>query len=282
MEVVIVTGLSGAGKSQAINCMEDIGYYCIDNLPPALMNSFLELTEKEERKIEKAGFVMDIRGGKFFGDFEELFRNLSERGIKYKILYLEASDAVLIRRYKETRRIHPLSIAGDTQEGIKKEKVLLKDLRRKADFIIDTSNMNNAVLKNEIFKILLEGKREPAFTITVQSFGFKYGISLDADMVYDMRFLPNPFYLSSMKKLTGNSKVVQDYVMKFPESREFVTRVHELLEMMIPKYIEEGKSHLVVAFGCTGGQHRSVTMANVFSEVLREAGHRVITIHRDL
>lgn len=282
MDVIIVTGLSGAGKSQAINCMEDLGYYCIDNMPPALIKDFINLSMQDKMKIEKAAFVIDIRGGEFFDDLKASLADLNHAGMKYKVLFLEASDEILIRRFKETRRTHPLAVAGNTLEGITAERKKLLEIRGVADFIIDTSNMKSAKLNEELKKLLLSDLDKDSFTISIQSFGFKNGIPLDADMVFDMRFIPNPYYLSSMKKLTGNSEKVQNYVMKFKETQDFVERVHGLINSLVPHYMREGKSHLVVAFGCTGGQHRSVTMANVFSELFTKEGKRVITVHRDL
>ena len=228
MDVIIVTGLSGAGKSQAINCMEDLGYYCIDNMPPALIKEFINLSMQDKMKIEKAAFVVDIRGGEFFDDLKASLADLNHAGMKYKVLFLEASDEVLIRRFKETRRTHPLAVAGNTLEGISAERKKLLEIRSVADFIIDTSNMKSAKLNEEIKKLLLSDLDKDSFTISIQSFGFKNGIPLDADMVFDMRFIPNPYYLSSMKKLTGNSEKVQNYVMKFKETPEFVVRVQGL------------------------------------------------------
>lgn len=281
MEFVIVTGLSGAGKSQAINCLEDLGYFCIDNLPPALIKDFIQLKVQDKVKISKAAFVVDIRGGEFFDDLVESLSDLDKAGMDYKILFLEASDEVLIRRYKETRRTHPLAAFGSIQEGITAERERLSEIRKRADYIIDTSNMKSARLNEEIRNLLLS-KDATAFTITLQSFGYKNGIPLDADMVFDMRFLPNPFYLSSLKKLTGNNRKVREYVMGFSEAKDFVDRIHSLICDLIPLYMREGKPSLVLAFGCTGGQHRSVTMANLFTELFQEDGLRVLTIHRDL
>lgn len=282
MEVIIVTGLSGAGKSQAINCMEDLGYYCIDNMPPALIKNFVDLSVQDRMNIEKAAFVIDIRGGEFFDDLKVTLDELKHRGMNFKVMFLEASDEVLIRRFKETRRTHPLSCAGNTLEGITEERKRLMSIRELADFLIDTSNMKAAKLSEEIQKLLFSDESSPNFTISVQSFGYKHGIPLDADIVFDMRFIPNPYYLSSMRHLTGNSEKVRNYVMKFPEVQDFVQRVHELINLLIPLYIREGKSHLVLAFGCTGGQHRSVTMTNEFSKIFLAEGKRVVTVHRNL
>ncbi len=279
MEFMIVTGLSGAGKSQAINCLEDLGYYCIDNMPPTLIKNFIDLAV--QGNIEKAAFVIDIRGGEFFDDILKGLDDLKQAGVDYKVLFLEASDEVLIRRYKETRRVHPLAVNGTITDGITLERHRLRDIRKRADYILDTSNMKVAQLNEEIKK-LLTSSDDTGFTITIYSFGFKHGIPLDADMVFDVRFIPNPYYLPSMRNLTGNSKKVQDYVMRFDESKSFVKQIHSLIVELIPSYIREGKSQLVIAFGCTGGQHRSVTIANVVSDLFKDEGRRVLTIHRDV
>lgn len=280
MEFIIVTGLSGAGKSQAMNCMEDLGYFCIDNMPPGLIKYFIRLSAEDKIQIDKAAFVIDIRGGEFFDEFKNSLEELKNAGLNFKILFLEASDEVLIRRFKETRRAHPLS--NSIQTGIMRERDKLREIRAMADNIIDTSSMKSAQLADEIKKLLLSEQEGEKFTLTFLSFGFKNGIPLDADLVLDVRFLPNPFYLSSMKKLTGNSKKVQDYVLKFPEATLFIETMQNLIQTLIPSYEREGKFHLVVAFGCTGGQHRSVVMTNEFSRIFLEAGKRVITLHRDL
>ena len=282
MEVIIVTGLSGAGKSQAINCMEDLGYYCIDNMPPALIKNFMDLIMRDKVDIDKAAFTIDIRGGEFFDDLKSSLGDLRNAGMEFKIMFLEASDEILIRRFNETRRTHPLASAGNTLEGITKERKRLLEIRKISDFIIDTSNMKNAQLNEEIKKLLLSEEESTSFTISIQSFGYKHGIPLDADMVFDMRFIPNPYYLKSMRKLTGNSENVSSYVMKFPETQAFLSTVYELIENLIPFYVREGKFHLVLAFGCTGGQHRSVAVANAMSKRFLEEGKRVITVHRDL
>ncbi|MBQ1215759.1 MAG: RNase adapter RapZ [Firmicutes bacterium] len=282
MEILIVTGLSGAGKSQAIHFIEDMDYYCIDNMPPALIRDFVNLAAQDKMSIQKAAFVVDIRGGEFFGDLKTVLDEMHENGTEYKLLFLEATDDVLIRRYKETRRQHPLSKTGSVREGIEAERKRLETIRKEATYIIDTSNMKAARLNLELRAVLLGEETKENFTITVESFGYKHGMPPEADWVFDMRFIPNPYYLSSMRKLTGNSKKVQDYVMKFPESQAFVTQVHAMINELIPHYIREGKYHLVLAFGCTGGQHRSVTMANKFAEIFKEEGKRVVLIHRNL
>lgn len=282
MEVVIISGLSGAGKSQAVNCLEDMGYYCIDNLPPALVKNFIELAMSERNLIEKAAFVIDIRGGDFFEDIKPCLAYLKEKDLPNKVLFLEASNEVLIRRFKETRRLHPLNQDGENLVGIEKEREILSDLRTVADYVIDTSNMKAARLKQELKSIFESGEEEIKFIVNIMSFGFKHGIPLEADMVFDMRFLPNPYYVPSLKKLTGNSKKIQDYVLKYDEAQQFIENVDRMLTQMIPCYIREGKYHLNLAFGCTGGHHRSVTMANVFAKKLKESGLRITIEHRDL
>jgi UPF0042 nucleotide-binding protein len=280
MEFIVVTGLSGSGKSQAMNCLEDLGYYCIDNLPPVLIKNFIKLVA-QDKKIKKVAFGIDIRGGEFFDDLKKGLKDLKKAGMNFKVLFLEASDEVLIRRYKETRRVHPLALDGSIPDGIAREREKLTDIRKEADYIVDTSNMKVAQLHEEL-RNLLSSEEATGFTITIQSFGYKHGIPLDADMVFDLRFIPNPYYLPSLRNLTGNSQKVRDYVMKTPQAQGFVEKVYTLIDELIPFYIKEGKAQLVVAFGCTGGQHRSVTMANVFTEMFRQAGRRVLTIHRDL
>lgn len=282
MDFIIVTGLSGSGKTQAMNCLEDMGYYYIDNLPPALINNFIQLTAQGSIKVQKVAFGIDIRGGEFFADLKKSLEDLKTAEISYRVLFLEASDEVLIRRYKETRRVHPLADSGGgIQDGIKEERKRLMDIRENADYIIDTSNMKAAQLHEELRNVLSQ-EGATGFTITIQSFGYKKGIPLDADLVFDLRFIPNPFYVQSLRKLTGNNKKVREYVMKIPQAEEFAKKTFDLIDGLIPYYLKEGKSQLVISFGCTGGQHRSVTMANVFTEMFKETGRRVLTIHRDL
>ena len=281
MEILIVTGLSGAGKSQAIHFIEDMDYYCIDNMPPALIRDFVNLAAQDKMSIQKAAFVVDIRGGEFFGDLKTVLDEMRDNGTEYKLLFLEATDDVLIRRYKETRRQHPLSKTGSVREGIEAERKRLETIRKEATYIIDTSNMKAARLNLELRAVLLGEETKENFTITVESFGYKHGMPPEADWVFDMRFIPNPYYLSSMRKLTGNSKKVQDYVMKFPESQAFVTQVHAMINELIPHYIREGKYHLVLAFGCTGGQHRSVYIVDRLKKAL-EAKWSIQVLHREM
>lgn len=282
MNTVIVTGLSGAGKTQAMNCLEDLGYYCVDNMPPALIKSFVQLAAGESTPIDKAAFAVDVRGGELFADMEKALEDLEASGINYRILYLEASEMVLIRRYSETRRQHPLAKGESTLEGLKRETEMLKNLRARADYIIDTSNMKAARLWQEIKDLVTSGESEKTFMVNVASFGYKKGIPLGADMVFDMRFIPNPYYVKSLRNLTGNNKKVREYVMKQAVARDFMERMEKLTVDLIPYYMKEGKYSLNLAFGCTGGQHRSVSMANEMADRLRARGKRVTVEHRDL
>lgn len=282
MEFLIVTGLSGAGKSQAINSLEDQGYYCIDNMPLALMKNFVDLSLANGSNIDKAAFVVDVRGAKFKLDIKQIIDELKELGINTKIIFLEASNAVLIRRFSETRRIHPVTGNSPTIDDIEHERETLKDIRAVADFIIDTSNMKTAKLKRELVSILSEEEREETFVINVMSFGFKHGIPITADMVFDMRFIPNPYYIANLKRATGNNKKVREYVMKHIESQIFVKNLSKLINGIIPCYAREGKFHINLAFGCTGGQHRSVAMANEFAELFTKQGRQVTLEHRDI
>ena len=282
MQVIIITGMSGAGKSQAIECLEDQGYYCIDNMPPALIRSFIDLTVSGGDEIEKAAFVVDVRGGDVFGNIHMALDTLKELDVDYKMIYLEASDRVLIQRYSGTRRVHPVTRQPATMEAIQKERQSLEAIRQMADFIIDTSEMKTSQLKSELFDLTNGEEAEEAFVINVMSFGFKHGIPITADMVFDMRFVPNPFYVPSLKRLTGNSKKVRHYVMSHIVSQTFVKNLNKLINNIIPCYMKEGKFNLNIAFGCTGGQHRSVAMANEMAELFDKQGKQVTLSHRDI
>ncbi len=282
MELLIVTGLSGAGKSNAVNCLEDLGYYCIDNMPPALISSFISLEEQNKIDLEKAAFVMDIRGRAFFRDLEKVLSDMRAEGKPFKVLFLDASEATLVRRFKETRRIHPLSADRSELDAIREEKKLLQGIRDSADYIIDTTDLKTAELQTQLIRVLQSDEKDAKdFRITIMSFGYKHGMPIDGEIVFDVRFLPNPYYIESLKKLTGNNKKVRSYVMNHEESRHFVSSVNELIRYMIPMYIKQGKRNLVLAFGCTGGQHRSVSIANEFYDILREDWN-VKLIHRDI
>ncbi len=282
MQVIIVTGMSGAGKSQAANCLEDLGYYCIDNMPPALITDFVKLVESGNIDIDRAAFVVDIRGKEFFKDLKDRISDMAKDGINCKLMFLDASDATLLKRYNETRRSHPLSEGGSLEEDIKKERKLLAGLRKSADFIIDTSNLKAATLNAEIEELLAPGIIKDSFTVTVESFGYKNGVLAEADWIVDARFLPNPFYVSSLKKLTGKNKKVKNYVLRSYEARDFIARITGLISDMIPSYVREGKYHLTIGVGCTGGQHRSVVIAEEIAEKLSTMGTHTVIVHRDL
>lgn len=281
MKFVIITGLSGAGKSNAMKCMEDMGFYCIDNLPPVLIGKFAELCYSSEGEIQKAALVIDIRGGRFFDDLFHSLEELENLGYNYEILFLDASNEAIIKRFKETRRVHPLSVEGRIIDGITAERERLKAIKEKATMIIDTTTMATKNLKEEVKKLFHEGKSNN-IGISILSFGFKKGIPLDADLVFDVRFLPNPHYIPELKEHTGNEQDVRDYVMQWPESKEFVNKLYDLLDFTIPYYEREGKFQLVIAIGCTGGKHRSVTVANNLYKYLTEKGHRASINHRDI
>lgn len=282
MRFVIVTGMSGAGKSQAIKFLEDIGFFCVDNLPPALIPKFAEICFAPNSEIDKVALGIDIRGGKLFSDLFSGLSSIKENGYSYEILFLDASDDVLIKRYKETRRKHPLALEGRINTGIGKERKILDDVKERASYIIDTSNLLTRQLKEEINHIFLEDKKFESLIITVLSFGFKYGIPNDSDLVFDVRFIPNPYYIPDMRELTGNDDKIKNYVMKWPESQQFLDKLQDMVEFLIPNYIKEGKNQLVISIGCTGGKHRSVTLANALYLLLKQCGHRVIIDHRDI
>ncbi len=283
MDVVIVTGLSGAGKTKAIEWFEDKGYYCIDNIPPTLIRNFLDLAVTAPKKIKKAAFVIDIRGGEFLSDSKAVVDKLrASEDVNFRMLFIEASNEALIRRYNETRRMHPLSNQPITNDVIEEEKSRLHDLRSISNYIIDTSRMKVADFNLEMNKIFEGGRKGDSFTLNIMSFGYKKGIPLEADWVVDTRFIPNPYYVPSLKKLTGNNKKVSNYVLRQDITKEFINRYSELIRRTIPNYIKEGKYSLTIAFGCTGGQHRSVAVANEIARIINEEGRRVTLEHRDL
>lgn len=283
MEVVIITGLSGAGKTKAADWFEDKGYYCIDNMPPALIKNFIDLAMTGKRKIQKAAFVVDIRGGQFFGDLKEVVTALTDDiNVDFKSLFIEASDEALIRRYNESRRSHPLSDSVITRSTIEAERERLAELRSLANYVIDTSSLKVAEMNSELDKLFESKTKKDTFVINFMSFGYKHGMPTEADWVIDVRFIPNPYYVSSLKRLTGNNKKVAQYVMKQDVTKEFVNRIQEIITRLVPCYVKEGKYSLTVAFGCTGGQHRSVTLANEFYKIFTSQGWRVTLEHREL
>ena len=283
MEVVIITGLSGAGKTKAADWFEDKGYYCIDNMPPALIKNFIDLSLTGAKNIKKAAFVIDVRGGSFFGDLKASIAALErDENVDFKILFIEASNETLIRRYNESRRIHPLSTAAITSEVIEEERKKLAELRAHATYIIDTSTLKVAELNSELDRLFARGEAGDSFILNFMSFGYKHGIPLEADWVLDVRFIPNPYYVPSLKPLTGNNKKVSQYVLKQDIAKEFINRLVEIIKRLIPCYIKEGKYSLTVALGCTGGHHRSVAVANEVYRIFSEEGRRVTLEHRDL
>ena len=283
MEVVMITGLSGAGKTKAADWFEDKGYYCIDNMPPALIKNFIDLAMTGKRKIQKAAFVVDIRGGPFFGDLKETIISLEDDiNIDFKILFIEASDEALIRRFNEARRTHPLAASLMTREAIQIEREELAELRSHANYVIDTSSLKVAEMNSELDKLFGSKTKKASFVLNLMSFGYKHGMPAEADWVIDVRFIPNPYYVSSLKKLTGNNKKVAQYVMKQDITKEFVNRFHEIIARLLPCYVKEGKYSLTIAFGCTGGQHRSVALANEFYKIFTAEGWRVTLEHREL
>ncbi|MFS0647102.1 RNase adapter RapZ [Siminovitchia sp. 179-K 8D1 HS] len=281
IQLVIITGMSGAGKTVAIHSFEDLGFFCVDNLPPALMPKFLELMKESGNKMNKVALVMDLRGREFFDTLLRVIDELSDSNwITPQILFLDADDAVLVRRYKETRRSHPLAPSGLPLEGIMQERKLLEELKGRAQHIYNTSIMKPKELRE---KILTEfsADRQAIFTVNVMSFGFKHGIPIDADLVLDVRFLPNPHYIDHMRPKTGLEEEVSNYVLKWSDTQKFLAKVTDLLSFMLPHYKREGKSQLVVAIGCTGGQHRSVTLAEYIGQYF-ENDYQIRITHRDI
>ena len=283
MNLVIVTGLSGAGKSQAANAREDMGYYCVDNIPPAIIPAFVDLSKRESEGFSKLAVVTDIRGGSMFADIEKVLVRLKDMGIEYKILFLDASDDVLIRRYKENRRKHPLCDAEglSLSDAVKSEREKLTRIRSMADFDIDTSLLSSAQLKTILTETFLKSA-EGGLRILCKSFGFKYGIDTDADNIFDVRCLPNPYYVDELKYKTGLDAEVSGYVMNSADSEKFRDTVFGFADFSVPLYIKEGKSELVFSFGCTGGRHRSVTFAELLCRHLKEQGYNASVIHRDI
>lgn len=282
MKLVIVTGMSGAGKTIALKMLEDIGFYCVDNLPISLVDKFVQLVS-EGTSIEKAALGLDIRSGEELGNLDEILENWRRSNVDVQVLFLDANDAVLIKRYKETRRTYPLAGAGRLENGIEKEREKLAFLKREADYIIDTSMLLTRELRKELEKIFLQDARYKNMYVTVLSFGFKYGIPEDADLVFDVRFLPNPYYDEHLRPLTGQVQAVRDYVMQGGTADAFLKKLYDMIDFLLPNYINEGKNQLVIAVGCTGGKHRSVTIARALYEHLEAAGEYGIRIdHRDI
>lgn len=283
MRFVIVTGMSGSGKSTAQKMLEDAGYYCVDNLPVSLIEKFVELLSMPNNEIEKVVLGLDVRAGQAFEEVAHLLQALREKGYPIEILFMDCADSVLIKRYKESRRLHPVEPDGRIEDGVHKERAMLEEIRKQADYVIDTTSLLTRELKTELDRIFVEGEEYNSLMINVMSFGFKHGIPADVDLVFDVRFLPNPYYVDELKKKTGNDKEVQDYVMASPESHVFLEKLMDMLQFLIPNYVKEGKYRLVVAIGCTGGKHRSVTLANELYQRMKNQGNYGITVfHRDV
>lgn len=283
MKFVILTGMSGAGKSTALKIMEDIGYFCVDNLPIALIEKFAKLADMPGSELQKVAVGVDIRSGQRLEELSEVLEHLHENGIKFEILYLDSTDAVLVKRYKETRRTHPLAGGERVDRGIEEERRRMEFLKEQADYILDTSNMLTRELKAELEKIFVQNQEYKNLFITIVSFGFKYGIPSDADLVFDVRFLPNPYYVEGLRAKTGNEKEIQEYVLQFEEAGQFLDKLEDMVKFLIPNYVIEGKTQLVIAVGCTGGKHRSVTLANELYARLRTQKEYGIKIeHRDI
>ncbi len=284
MKLLIVTGMSGSGKSSVMDVMEDIGYYCIDNIPPKLIRQFVELCNKSEMNIDKIAVAVDIRTGEMFAEiYDCLNAMVDDEKIELKVLFIEAEDEVLIKRYKETRRKHPLDekFNGNMHDALSFERRQLSRMRGNADFFIDSSRLSASELKEQVRETFLENSSD-SLVVKVMSFGFKYGVSTEADLVFDVRCLPNPYYIDTLREHTGLENCVQDYVMQMEQSQELFKKLTDLMDFLMPLYISEGKSQLVIAFGCTGGKHRSVTFAERMHDYLEEKGYKVQKYHRDL
>ena len=282
MRFVIVTGMSGGGKRTAIKMLEDMGFYCVDNLPIPLIEKFVEMIMMPNLEINKVALGLDVRADQSFDEARAALQYIKDKGYSYEVLFMEASDQTLLKRYKESRRMHPLAAEGRIETGITKEREILAPTRESADYVIDTSNLLTRELKEELERIFVKNEEYNSLMVNIVSFGFKYGIPQDADLVFDVRFLPNPFYIDELKPLTGNDAPVHDYVMSYPEAEEFLVKLADMMEFLIPNYVEEGKHQLVVGIGCTGGKHRSVTLANEIFSRMKDHGNYGITLtHRD-
>ena len=283
MRFVIVTGMSGAGKSSVLKMLEDAGYFCVDNLPVPLILKFAEISWHEENMMSKVALGIDIRSRNHLNMLEDVLKSVRDEGYDYEILFMDCKDDKLIKRYKETRRNHPLAAGGRIETAIAEERQRLSFLKKQSDYIIDTSNLLIRDLKKEIQHIFVEDKDYSNFYITLLSFGFKYGIPADADLVFDVRFLPNPYYYENLRKLTGNDKEIQDFVMGYDMAHIFLDKLEDMIRFLVPNYVLEGKNQLVIAIGCTGGKHRSVTLANKLYERLSDQTDYGIKLeHRDI
>lgn len=283
MQFLIVSGLSGAGKSKTLSTLEDFGFYCVDNMPEDLIVQFAGLCMATKSKYEKVALVTDVRSGLTFDGLFKALDALDQMRCKYSILFVEATNETLIKRFKETRRKHPLTKDGtDLLDAVARERKLLEPIRNRANFIIDTSNLSTAKLRGELIDLFAGGQRDRAMTVNVISFGFKYGLPLDADLVFDVRMLPNPYYIPELKQRTGMEKPVRDFIFSYQQSLDYLEKLEDLLAFSLPLYVEEGKTSLVIAIGCTGGHHRSVAVAKEISEFIARSGFVTTTGHRDI
>ena len=283
MEFIIISGMSGAGKSKAASFLEDIGFYVVDNMPAPLIPKFAELCMAGPGRYDRVALVTDIRGGQTFDGLFAALEELHQMGCAYKILFVEATVETIIKRYKETRRMHPLADTSRTlDEAVRQERTVLAPVRQRAEYIIDTSNLSTAKLRGEVLRLFGDGTAAPAMSVSVISFGFKYGIPLEADLVFDVRFLPNPYYIAELKECTGLEEAVRSFLFGYRQTTEFMRHLEELFAFLLPQYVEEGKSSLVIAIGCTGGHHRSVAVAHALAEFVRQKGYRVEEAHRDI
>lgn len=282
MELIIVTGMSGAGKSQAVKALEDIGYYCVDNMPPMLIQKFVELCSQSTETIQRVALVMDVRSGKMFEDLRENILLLQKSNQSPRILFLDCADEVLCTRYKETRRRHPLADAGDgIEQALEKERALLAPIAAIADYRVDTTHLSAGQLKAQITDIFTE-ESIGAMTVQCMSFGFKYGFPAEADLMLDVRCFPNPFYIPELKHKTGLDSDVRDFVLDSAHTQKFLSHLKTMLDHLLPLYAGEGRTRLVIAIGCTGGKHRSVTIANALAAHIEQSGYRALTQHRDI
>lgn len=283
MEFIIISGLSGAGKSKAASSMEDMGFYVVDNLPAALIPRLAELCMAGSGKYDRVALVSDVRGGQTFDPLFEALAALESMGCRYKILFVEASAQTIITRYKETRRMHPLSVNGRSlPEAVEQEKAMLAPVRQRAEYIIDTSTFSSAKLRGEVLRLFGAGDTAPAMSVSVLSFGFKYGIPMEADLVFDVRFLPNPYYIADLRPQTGLSEGVSSFVFGYQQTKDFMEHLESMMSFLLPQYVEEGKTVLVIAIGCTGGQHRSVALTHALTEFIRQKGYQASENHRDM
>ena len=279
MRFVVVTGMSGGGKSTALKMLEDAGFYCVDNLPVSLVEKFAELVSMPGSEVSKVALGLDVRSDQSFEDATKILESLKATGYAIEILLMDADENVLIKRYKETRRVHPLALDGRVEDGVRAERRVLENIRKNADYVIDTTDLLTRELKEELDRIFVENAEYNSLMVTILSFGFKHGIPSDADLVLDVRFLPNPFYIEDLKHKTGLDKEVQDYVMGFPEAVEFMEKLTDMIQFLVPNYVKEGKYRLVIAIGCTGGKHRSVTLAGELYKRMKDRGKYGIKLH---